>query len=398
MTKHIDYTDKKIGRLTFIRDYKKGKRRFWVCLCDCGKEIEYRADYISVMKCIGREFECTTCKEERRWPDLTGREYGRLTVIRKVKSLDNHHTFYLCKCECGVEKEIKGVSLTHKTKPTKSCGCYMRKLHSKWVNTTRYPPAHGHKKNKNVKTIKAKIYFSRNVFVAKCYNKDHPNYDKYGGTGVTVCDLWRNSVKDFYNWALENGYEEGFGIFLKKGANQFNPKNCYWMDKGKFHSHNNSKFVEYNGETKSITGWAKSFGCSPESLYERIKRHGIDEAINPDWSPKKNQKYGTEHYESEIISLYQKGNTYREISDKLGCSLSTINRFLKKNNILKRKAQCRSSLIFEERKDEIMKLYSEGKPWKEISKKTALKESSLRYHYSKWKNNELASKQKELAL
>ena len=140
MAKHIDYSGKKLGRLTFIEIFKKGKKNFWKCLCDCGRTIEYRADYISVMKSIGRDFECTQCKEERRWPILpVGSKYGRLCIIKEVPSHDDHHRWYLCQCDCGMFKEIKGCSLTNKKHPTKSCGCYMRKIHSKWVNTTQYP-------------------------------------------------------------------------------------------------------------------------------------------------------------------------------------------------------------------------------------------------------------------
>lgn len=52
--------------------------------------------------------------------DITGQKFGRWTVlafteIRKEKS------FFLCRCECGTEKQVSGNSL--KTGASKSCGC-----------------------------------------------------------------------------------------------------------------------------------------------------------------------------------------------------------------------------------------------------------------------------------
>ena len=37
--------------------------------------------------------------------DLTNQKFGRLTAIKKAPSRSNK-TYWLCKCECGNEKEI----------------------------------------------------------------------------------------------------------------------------------------------------------------------------------------------------------------------------------------------------------------------------------------------------
>lgn len=51
--------------------------------------------------------------------DLTGQKFGLLTALRKVPS-KNHHTYWLCECECGRQKEIQTSHLTRGK--TKSCG------------------------------------------------------------------------------------------------------------------------------------------------------------------------------------------------------------------------------------------------------------------------------------
>ena len=55
--------------------------------------------------------------------DLTGKKFGRLTVIERVSNNKWGQTKWLCECECGNEKIIYGGSLTRKIESTKSCGC-----------------------------------------------------------------------------------------------------------------------------------------------------------------------------------------------------------------------------------------------------------------------------------
>ena len=60
--------------------------------------------------------------------DLTGKRFGRLTVIcrdfetQKLKNAEK--PYWKCKCDCGKEVSVLGKSLREGT--TKSCGCYSR--------------------------------------------------------------------------------------------------------------------------------------------------------------------------------------------------------------------------------------------------------------------------------
>lgn len=56
--------------------------------------------------------------------DLTGQKFGLLTAIKKVKSRKGH-TYWLCECECGQQKEIQTTHLTRGK--TKSCGSCLKK-------------------------------------------------------------------------------------------------------------------------------------------------------------------------------------------------------------------------------------------------------------------------------
>lgn len=53
--------------------------------------------------------------------DLTGQTYGQLTVLaldRREKEIN----FWLCRCECGVNKIVRGYNL--RSGATQSCGCH----------------------------------------------------------------------------------------------------------------------------------------------------------------------------------------------------------------------------------------------------------------------------------
>jgi len=50
-----------------------------------------------------------------------GERYGKLIILKWTGKNKTHNSYYLCKCDCGNEKEIQFSSL--KRGCTKSCGC-----------------------------------------------------------------------------------------------------------------------------------------------------------------------------------------------------------------------------------------------------------------------------------
>ena len=53
--------------------------------------------------------------------DITGQQFGRLTVIEMVGLEPGRGAFYRCKCTCGQEAIVNGCSL--RSGNTRSCGC-----------------------------------------------------------------------------------------------------------------------------------------------------------------------------------------------------------------------------------------------------------------------------------
>ncbi len=119
-----DLTGRKIGKLTVL--YRTENRQspngtifsMWQCRCDCGNETTVSAMHLKSGSII-------SCGCKRKSEDLTGRVFGRLTVLHEAKPDGNDGKYepkrWHCRCECGNEKDIMAGNLINGS--TKSCGC-----------------------------------------------------------------------------------------------------------------------------------------------------------------------------------------------------------------------------------------------------------------------------------
>jgi hypothetical protein len=73
--------------------------------------------------------------------DLTGKRFGKLTVLEYTNERRNGSVMWLCKCDCGNTKLIRQQNLTKGN--TVSCGCF-RKENSSEMRKTGFS---GKKKN-----------------------------------------------------------------------------------------------------------------------------------------------------------------------------------------------------------------------------------------------------------
>ena len=118
-----DLTGKRFGRLMVLEQAGRNKHKqiLWKCQCDCGNSVSV----LSASLRTGNTQSCGCYHKERASnassKDLTGQRFGRLTALSRDKT-DNWGTHYwLCRCDCGVEKLVLGASLTRGA--TTSCGC-----------------------------------------------------------------------------------------------------------------------------------------------------------------------------------------------------------------------------------------------------------------------------------
>lgn len=113
-----DLTGLRFGKLTVLGkcDHRaKDRSALWQCRCDCGREIETTKQHLVT----GNTSSCG-CGRIPPLKDLTGRQFGRVTVLGYARREKSHH-LWRCQCSCGRVFDARQGNLLDGT--TTSCGC-----------------------------------------------------------------------------------------------------------------------------------------------------------------------------------------------------------------------------------------------------------------------------------
>lgn len=66
----------------------------------------------------------------------------------------------------------------------------------------------------------------------RCNNQNSKKYKWYGGKGIKVCEEWDHGYggfENFYQWAIENGYNDELTIDRIDSDKDYEPSNCRWI-------------------------------------------------------------------------------------------------------------------------------------------------------------------------
>ncbi|SDX85350.1 hypothetical protein SAMN05660923_03051 [Tepidimicrobium xylanilyticum] len=189
--------------------------------------------------------------------ELEGQKFGRLTVLG-FHDVDpkRKESRWLCKCECGNKRIVRGWKLT--SGHTKSCGC-LNKERAIAASTT-----HG--------LSSEKLYSIWKAMLARCENKKHPAYKDYGGRGIKVCDEWHD-IRTFIKWANNNGYKEGLELDRIDNNGNYEPSNCRFTTRKKQTRNTRRNInVTIDGQTKTLSEWAEIHNLKVNTLQYRYYR------------------------------------------------------------------------------------------------------------------------------
>ena len=145
--------------------------------------------------------------------DLIGRSWGYFTVIERLGSREGRRgIFWMCLCKCGNYRDFSTGHVNIEFQI--SCGCHPRRSRLLVGGGSSHPLYNAWRNIKN-----------------RCFNKNNPDYKYYGGKGLSICDEWRNSFINFYDWAMSVGWERGFAIDRINNDQGYLPSNCRFITK-----------------------------------------------------------------------------------------------------------------------------------------------------------------------
>jgi hypothetical protein len=189
--------------------------------------------------------------------DLTDQRFGRLLVIRRDQNI-GPHAAWLCRCDCGAEKRIIGASLRHGS--SQSCGCSSDQMRAAALIT------HGHAKYGE----RNPVY---NIWIAmkgRCHNPTDPAFAYYGGRGIYVCDLWRQSFQAFLDYMGPR--PDGMTVDRIDNNLGYQPGNCRWADRvTQQNNRRGVRLLTLDNETHTMSQWSRMLGGRPDMVRDRLR-------------------------------------------------------------------------------------------------------------------------------
>lgn len=187
--------------------------------------------------------------------DLTGKKFGRLTVISRAENTSQGQANWLCECDCGNTHTVKSIILRRGI--SKSCGCLG--IESRHTNNR----THGHTSSSTTPT-----FHSWAGMINRCTNESHKSFMRYGGRGITVCKRWHT----FQNFLDDMGVKpENRSLERINTGIGYSPDNCKWATASEqARNKTNNHLITHNGETKCLQEWAEIIGIKSSSLRCRL--------------------------------------------------------------------------------------------------------------------------------
>ncbi len=183
---------------------------------------------------------------------LIGKQFGHVVVLGWGPPVGKTHPMWRCKCTlCGTEFLRK---VPHRKTPR--CQCQHRK--------------HGHAKSR--RKPPSPEYTSWAGMIQRCHNPKSPDFERYGGRGIVVCERWRTSFQSFLA-DMGPRPSKRHTIERRDGSKGYTPDNCRWATwTEQARNRRGNRLITVGGATRTLAEWAERSGISIFCLWRRLKK------------------------------------------------------------------------------------------------------------------------------
>ena len=124
------------------------------------------------------------------------------------------------------------------------------------------------------KTLRPRLYRIWCAMRWRC-NPANKYHQYYHEKHIKVCDEW-NEFLPFFSWAIENGYSDTLSIDRIDNNGDYEPANCRWVDAvAQANNKSNNHNISHNGETHTLSEWARITGINYSTLRSRVNRQHL---------------------------------------------------------------------------------------------------------------------------
>ena len=206
--------------------------------------------------------------------DIVGDRFNRLVVLREM-SRRRYDRFWLCRCDCGNEKVVRGDRLRNGV--TKSCGCLT-------ADKARERATHN--------MTDSPEYVVWCGIKRRTLRPNNWNFKYYGARGITMCERWQHSFESFYQ---DVGPRPTASHTLHRLCEDrgYEPGNVKWAGRiEQANNKRNNRLLTMNGRTHTLTEWARITGKTVSSIQSRLSRGwSVDDALTKPNTPYSQRKW-----------------------------------------------------------------------------------------------------------
>lgn len=92
-----------------------------------------------------------------------------------------------------------------------------------------------------------------------------------------MCDAWLTDFMSFYDWSMDNCYNDKLTIDRIDVNGSYEPSNCRWVDrKTQANNMRSNILITYNGNTQNMRQWADELGIKQNTIGCRHRKGWSD--------------------------------------------------------------------------------------------------------------------------